>query len=271
MEPSEIFTKRVEDKRNRQLKLESDSERLSRMRLISFLGGFALTVFAFMTYQNKIYGYALFVLSLIVFLSFVLKHEKVINEANRYRNMVEINEKCIQRMAGNWSNFPDDGVEYVNPNHSYTNDLDIFGHASLFQWINTSNTYSGREALRSLLENPDKQIQSIKQKQDAVKELGSKLEFCQNLQCEGMGTDNVKHNPEDILGYAERKSAFFSQRWLKTVFFCLTCAHDLIVCHVVFWQIKFILYSYWVPQPASHNYSSGIQTDKRCAGDGFFL
>lgn len=221
MEAAKKYRKRVEDNRFKQLKMESYSERLSRMRLFIFLGGSALSAFVFHTYDDKTYGCVLVVLLLVVFISLVIKHEKVINEANRYRNMVEINKKCILRMEGNWGDFSDDGVEYVNPHHSYTNDLDIFGHGSLFQWINTSNTYSGREALRTLLENPDKEIHSIRQRQDAVKELGFKTEFCQRLQCEGMGIDNLKNNPEDIMEYAEQKSKFFSKRWLKPVFFVL--------------------------------------------------
>lgn len=221
MDVDEKYRKRVEENRFKQLELESNSERLSRLRLFIFLGGFALTAFAFSTYDEKVYGAVLAVVSLAVFIFLVIKHEEVINEAKRYRNMVEINEKCILRMEGSWEDFSDDGAEYVNPNHNYTNDLDIFGHASLFQWINTAKSYSGRETLRALLENPEKDISSIRQRQDAVKELSSKLDFCQRLQCEGMGDDKLRNDPEDILGYAESRSKFFSKRWLKWVFFVL--------------------------------------------------
>ncbi|MEA1962273.1 MAG: hypothetical protein U9N81_13575 [Bacillota bacterium] len=183
--------------------------------------GSAVTALAFSAYENKAYGYILLIVAISVFAYLVVKHDKTINEANRTRNMAEINESCILRMEGQWAGNSDDGAAYVNRNHSYTHDLDIFGHASLFQWINISNTYCGREALRTLLENPDKRIHSINQRQVAVKELVPKLAFCQGLQCEGMGNHGLKQNPEDILGYAEKKSKLFSRRWLKVIFFGL--------------------------------------------------
>jgi len=63
-------------------------------------------------------------------------------------------------MEGTWTEFEDKGEEYADPNHMYSKDLDVFGHGSLFQWINTTKTFFGRERLRRLLEflkrRPDK-------------------------------------------------------------------------------------------------------------------
>ncbi|MDD4802008.1 MAG: DNA mismatch repair protein MutS [Syntrophomonas sp.] len=215
------YSKRVEENRSEYLKSESYSSKLSNLRLFILLGGSALTYYAFTRFEPNLYGYGLLLCTLVIFLFLVVKHDKIINETNRYRNMAEINEKCLLRMDGNWEDFADDGAEFINPAHSYTEDLDIFGRASLFQWINTCNTYGGKEILRSLLENPDMNRDLVKQRQEAVKELASKLEFCQTLQCEGMGGPKLKNNPEYMLGYAEDTSALFSQNWLKATIWCL--------------------------------------------------
>ncbi|PKM77420.1 MAG: DNA mismatch repair protein MutS [Firmicutes bacterium HGW-Firmicutes-15] len=220
MDTHKFFSKRLEEYIAKKTKLDSKSELFSSMRFFSFLIGAVLTILVFMYYE-KIYGYSILITSLTLFAILVVRHDKVINKANLYSNMVEINEKYIFRMQDKWAEFRDAGEEYIDYSHPYANDLDIFGHASVFQWMNVTNTYNGREQLRKLLENPIKDIKSIRQRQDAVKELASKLDFCQGLQCEGMGTPKLTKNPEDILMFTEKEDKLFGNKGSRVMLYLL--------------------------------------------------
>lgn len=215
---NDLFANRSALFLSKQVKLDRQADNLSNMRLLSFLAGLLVTVLTFI-YSSKGYGYTLLVISLIIFIGLVLRHEKVIKEADKYRKLAEINKNCLQRISGEWKCFSDEGNDFINPSHPYLSDLDIFGHASLFQWINTANTYHGRELLRNLLENPAKDNEQIQRRQHAIRELA--LDFCQSLQCEGLACEGLSSNPEKVLAYAEDGIQLFKFRWLQAFFYVI--------------------------------------------------
>jgi len=124
-------------------------------------------------------------------------------------------------MEGTWTEFEDKGDEYLNPEHMYSNDLDVFGHGSLFQWINATNTFFGREALRRLLENPKKEPGQIRKRQKAIKELSGKIDFCQSLQCEGMYAQNASQNPDKLIDFCEEGKKLFRHKLIGQLFYIL--------------------------------------------------
>ncbi|MFZ5989493.1 MAG: MutS family DNA mismatch repair protein [Bacillota bacterium] len=220
MNTKELYLERLNKYGSIVEKLNKLSERLSTARLVTFIAGFLATILAFV-YLNSLYGFITLLVSLVLFIYMVVKHQKVIDEAARYSNLVEINRRCILRTDGSWMDFKDGGQKYINPEHPYSGDLDIFGHASLFKWINTANTYYGNEALRHLLEGPEKELEKIKRRQGAVKELAEKIDFCQNVQCEGMIVPDVLNDPEELLKFAEDKSKLFGRKLTAQIFYIM--------------------------------------------------
>ena len=67
----------------------------------------------------------------------------------------------------------DSGNEYIPSDHLYANDLDIFGKASLFQYINRSTSEMGSNQFADYLKFPAS-TNLILQRQIAVKELSKK-------------------------------------------------------------------------------------------------
>ena len=82
--------------------------------------------------------------------------------------------------------FEDNGLEYLDDEHSFINDLDVFGNNSIFQYINSTVTKGGREELAKLLKR-EKVLNNneIKERQDAIRELGEKAAWRQKLIVEG--------------------------------------------------------------------------------------
>ncbi|HHV29986.1 MutS family DNA mismatch repair protein [Acetivibrio mesophilus] len=220
MDIKEIYSKRRNEYEDNAGKLERRSGMYSTLRLITFVVGTFLTVLAFI-YLNSTYGFICMGVFLALFISLVLRHQKIIDEASKYRILAEINKRCIGRMEGTWTEFADKGTEYANPEHMYANDLDVFGHSSLFQWINTTNTFFGRETLRSLLESPEKKEEQIRKRQNAIKELSQKIDFCQSLQCEGMSAPKVSKKPDRLLDFSEDSAKLFRHKLAEQLFYIL--------------------------------------------------
>lgn len=118
-------------------------------------------------------------LGLFVFLLF--RHKEVRDQSRRYRAFIKINQDELDYLEGNLSAFAD-GSEFMDRDHLYAYDLDLFGPRSVFHHLNRTATAKGAEGLAREFFGPN--LKNIPQKQEAVKELGADLKFRQNFQVE---------------------------------------------------------------------------------------
>lgn len=99
------------------------------------------------------------------------------------RELLKINEREIKALDHQYDSF-DDGSQHSMQEHFYANDMDIFGPASLFRFLNRTVSEMGSAQLANWLLNPaDKN--DIPARQQAVKELSTKNIWLQNLQAFG--------------------------------------------------------------------------------------
>jgi DNA mismatch repair ATPase MutS len=124
--------------------------------------------------------------------------------------MSQINEDSLKRLEGKWKSFKDTGEEFKEADHNYSNDLDIFGKGSLFQFINTANTYLGREKLSKILTSPNYSAEEIYARQEAVKELSLSLGWRQRFMAEGRIVQVSMKKPEAIIKWGRERSSLFS-------------------------------------------------------------
>ncbi len=89
--------------------------------------------------------------------------------------MVSVNEEEIDRLDLNLTKF-DGGATYIDPAHSYTSDLDIFGKQSIFQLLNRANTIEGKSRLASWLSQPQEES-AILARQKSSQELSDKTDW----------------------------------------------------------------------------------------------
>ncbi len=110
---------------------------------------------------------------IIVFILSHLYHIRELERAGHEAGLIRIAKKNISRITGGWCSFEDTGKEFIDYNHDYSSDLDIVGRNSLFQYLNSTNTYYGRQRLASDLLSPGFSNEEIRERQEAVSELGS--------------------------------------------------------------------------------------------------
>lgn len=209
----ELYEKRkkvydkVHDKQSRA------SNRISNLRLLVIVAGIAISIFLYVTH-NFILLASTVIVTLVAFVYLVIKHEGVIKNEEYSALLSKINDDSQKRLTGEWAEFADDGKEYIDENHNYSFDLDIFGAGSLFQFINTAKTYYGRQKLKALLTAHPKNVEEIIKRQKAVEELAGKFQWRQRFQSEGLAAQTKMQNPEDMVSWVRESNAFYRKGWV---------------------------------------------------------
>ena len=152
--------------------------RISWVRLAVFTG--ILVSFYFGFESGAVYFIPTLAL-LAVFIFLIRWSIRVARRRDHYQVLTRINSHEKEAIGGNYSMFHD-GKEWLNRNHPYSFDLDIFGAQSLYQYINRSYTHGGQQALGQKLSSPLYQADQIRIRQEAVREMASKTSWRQHYQ-----------------------------------------------------------------------------------------
>ena len=164
---------------------------LSLLRTILFSIAVAWTYFFF---DAPTYLWPGLALTLGCFVALVVRHQHLKAKKQLKQEFVRINQTELNVLGRDFSQLPD-GKEYGSPGHFFNLDLDLFGNASFFQYLNRTSTQEGKDYLASLLNSND--IESVKDKQEAIRELSKEATWRQefNARANLLKTDS---EPEKI-------------------------------------------------------------------------
>lgn len=185
-------------------KFQKEISSIGYWRLLDFVIGLMVSIYLYYINQ-KVASIAIAVVWIGVFIYLVKVHQKAIDKKRRIDAIVEINKKGIDRIAGDWKKFGDDGKEFSDAEHPFCDDLDLFGKSSLFQWINSCATYMGRLKFVQCLKNPLKDIGLITRKQEAVKELAENVSWRQKLNAEALMISEKSKDSSELIKWAENQ------------------------------------------------------------------
>ena len=174
---------------------------------------------------------------LVAFVGMWIYHEHVIKQINTLKNSIAVIEEHFSRFNDGWRKFKDIGQEFIDYNHPYTYDLDIFGENSLFQWVNVTKTQRGREKLFEDIANPQYSAKEIEERQKAIKELAEKKLFSVGYQ--GQGRKITK--PKEInllLVKLHQLRPLFRQKWQQRFFQILPAFTIVFTLAVSIFQMK---------------------------------
>ena len=90
-------------------------------------------------------------------------------ERDKLKALLQLNKTEIEVLSRNFHHLPD-GNEFKDPNHHFSQDVDLFGRGSFYQYLNRTVLQQGSEFLAGILmaNKPDEIIE----KQQAIKEIG---------------------------------------------------------------------------------------------------
>lgn len=164
--------------RRRELKVAVFRDNLiSNLRLVLFIA-LSSAAIAFI-YTEFVSGLSLAMLS-VGFLLLMAVHGKVLNRRKRLELSVSYYEKGLARVAGCWLGQGDEGLDFLDANHVFSSDLDLFGPGSVFELVSRAGTGVGRETLAHWFTH-SASGEEIDRRQEAVRGLGPEVDFREEL------------------------------------------------------------------------------------------
>ncbi len=133
----------------------------------------------------------------------------------RFDYLIHINQQELEMLDGDYSGF-DPGNEFVNQDHPYTHDLDIFGTGSLFQYVNRASTIFGKERLAHYFSSAISYRDEIHARQQAISELSENIEFRQQLQLIFVGRETSLGDLAALDGWLKGNEGM---QWMQPVRF----------------------------------------------------
>jgi len=147
-----------------------------------------------------------------VFAVVAVYHARVLRARRRALRAVAVYQRGLARIEDRWMSGGKLGERFLNPQHLYAADLDLFGTGSLFALLSTARTRMGEDALASWLLSPSP-VGAIRERQAAVAELRSRLDLREDLEVLGE-EDGAGVAPDALLQWAQ-SPAELREQWLR--------------------------------------------------------
>ncbi len=153
------------------------------LRIIVFVAGGGICVY-FANERSTIPLVILGVITMGIFLGLVKKYNQLNYQLNYFKWLKQINQEEVLRSNRSLAEIKEGGEEYIDDQHPYSSDLDIFGKNSLFKFLNRTSTAKGKETLAVWLKKPA-DTDTVQKRQEAVIELKDKIDWIQDFQVKG--------------------------------------------------------------------------------------
>lgn len=164
--------------------------------------------------------------SFLVFLAVAAAHERLLERQGEAFERQRINEHLIARLKRRWDDCPWENVDLPPADAVLARDLDLFGRASLFQFLCPITTPIGAVTLQRWLLEPTSPAE-IRDRQAAVKELVSAERFREELQWRSRMVLRGTARPDRFMEWAEGPVWLRARLWLLggvRILAVVTCA-----------------------------------------------
>src|SRR5690554_4178763 len=116
--------------------------------------------------------------AIAVFIYLVTKHSELQYQRDLTKALIAQNEVELEVLNRAFHHLPS-GEKYADPLHFYSQDIDLFGRGSFFQYLNRTSLESGSDFLANLF--TENSIDDIPKKQEAIKELSEMSKWHQHF------------------------------------------------------------------------------------------
>ena len=181
VELRETYTRRLAERTSERERTSYWDRRLADVRLAVFLG---VVVGVIWLYQGSPAAAVWLGASAGLFVLLVVAHEPLRRRADRARRAVDFYKRGLARLDGRWAGTGVQGQDYLNLEHPYAADLDLFGRGSLFERLCTARTKSGESILAGWLLEPANPAM-VAERHGAVDELRPRLDLREDLELLG--------------------------------------------------------------------------------------
>lgn len=225
MNPENHYTERLSLTKGQLQQVKKQIFRISMLRLTLFIAGVAGIYFFFSQTPLLIVCICLTFLPLFILVKI---HNRFFIRKEWLETQARIIQEELQALSGDYSSF-EDGKEYVNPEHPYSFDLDIFGRRSLFQSINRTCTFFGKVRLAEWLQNHLHEKASIEKRQEMVREISEHTLFREQFRVAGLVHHSQSSGAEKIQAWSQSPAQYLHAGWVKAFIWGVPVINSLLL------------------------------------------
>lgn len=225
MNPENHYTERLSLTEGQLQQVKKQIFRISMLRLALFIAGIAGLYFFFNQTTLLIVCICLTFLPLFILVKI---HNRFFIRKEWLETQARIIQEELQALSGDYSSF-EDGKEYVNPEHPYSFDLDIFGRRSLFQSINRTCTFFGKVRLAEWLQNHLHEKTSIEKRQEMIREISEHTLFREQFRVAGLVHHGQSSDAEKIQAWSQSPAQYLHAGWVKAFIWGVPVINSLLL------------------------------------------
>ena len=225
MNPENHYTERLSLTAGQLQQVKKQIFRISMLRLALFIAGIAGLYFFFNQTTLLIICICLTFLPLFILVKI---HNRFFIRKEWLETQARIIQEELQALSGDYSSF-EDGKEYVNPEHPYSFDLDIFGRRSLFQSINRTCTFFGKNRLAKWLQNHLHEKTSIEKRQEMIREISEHTLFREQFRVAGLVHHGQSSDAEKIQAWSQSPAQYLHAGWVKSFIWGIPVINSLLL------------------------------------------
>lgn len=202
---SDFYNDRLQSLEVERKKYSNRAKQWVVIRLLTFL---AIPITVFFGYPIGGYSALIIVAEVVLFLIFVRKSAENKDRLNFVKHLIQINENELSGLKGDYSKFSS-GEQWVDTNHAFSYDMDLFGVNSFFPIVNRTVTFIGEKMLaKKFLTGDD----LPKETNEAVEELKEHIPWSQKYRAHGM---TLEKKQASVLIEDWTKTSTQVKSWIK--------------------------------------------------------
>ncbi len=231
MTPPEVFAENLALHTAQEQHYAGRHQRGGWLRVLLFGGGVAGAWWLF-THGFVVPSLAFVVAVWLAFMGLVRWHGRMGYQREHHRLLARLNHDEQERLAGRLATF-DPGLRYLDAQHPYAADLDVFGPHSLFQLLNRASTRLGYDWLAGWLLKPAS-AEEVQARQQAAAELAPAVSWTQEWQARARHFPRQQADPREFSAWLALPDFFVGKAWLKPLLVLLPL---LVLVSVAAWAL----------------------------------
>ncbi len=237
--PIKFYKSQIELYQNKLASFKAKLLFYSLARIVVYLAG----VMGIYSYFHEIQITVIIaIVATAIFLFLLSKHTDAKKQRDLVKALLKINEEEIKIASGQFHH-RFNGQSYQEDNHFYSLDIDLFGRGSFFQFINRTAFNEATDELAEALKAND--VQNIKKRQEAIKELSEKATWRQEYTAKGQ-LINEETSTHIIINWLKDYKTFLPKflKWLPYIFTAISLTFIVLVIlkispisYIVYWLL----------------------------------
>lgn len=226
MNPLSHYNGLLAETENELKQIRGKITRISIIRVLLFIAGI-IGIGCFFNAENwKII--AAIGCTLLPFFSLIKIHDRLFRRKEWLETQARTYREELKGLQGDYSCF-DGGKEFIDPEHPYSFDLDLFGNRSLFQAINRTCTSFGKQQLAKWMKNHLTNKKEIEKRQIAINDISQRTTFREQFRVMGLVNQAETGKEADIRNWCESPAIYLHSIWVKAFIWGVPVINSLLL------------------------------------------